>query len=98
MRLFVRDIEELHGDQVYTYNVHQLTHIVLCDKRWGPMSATSALPYEDYNNVLRYLLHGSKHLGQEMTNNVMLAEGLEALWSQSSQNQTMSSFSTRFTH
>ena len=99
LRLFVRDLDKLYGDRVYTYNVHQLTHIVLCVKRWGPLSATSAFPYENYNNVLGSLVHGSKHLGQEMANNIMLAEGLAALRSQNSrQNQTMISFPSRFTY
>lgn len=86
----MRDVGELYTDREYSYNVHQLLHIVLCVKRWGPLWATSAFPYENYNNFLANCVHGSKHLGQEMINNLTLVDGLQALRCQYAHNEDIS--------
>lgn len=92
LKLFVRDIGQLYSDdREYSYNVHQLLHIVLCVKRWGSLWATSAFSFENYNNFLINCVHGSKHLGQEMINNLSLAEGLHALRYQYPHNDDISS-------
>ncbi|RLU24835.1 hypothetical protein DMN91_002925 [Ooceraea biroi] len=70
--------------------MHQLLHIVLCVKRWGPLWATSVFPYENYNNVLANCVHGSKNLGQEMINNLTLAQGLQVLRHQYGHNESTS--------
>lgn len=90
LKLFVRDIGELYSDREYSYNVHQLLHIVLCVKRWGPLWATSAFPYENYNSFLAKSVHGSKHLGQEIINNLTLAQGLQVLRCQHQHNEGIS--------
>lgn len=90
LKLFVRDIGELYSDREYSYNVHQLLHIVLCVKRWGPLWATSAFSYENYNNVIATCVHGSKHLGQEIIHNLSLVQGLQILRCQCQQNRSTS--------
>ncbi|XP_036140791.1 uncharacterized protein LOC118644940 [Monomorium pharaonis] len=87
LKLFVRDIGKLYGDGEYSYNVHQLLHIVLCVKRWGPLWATSVFPFENYNNFLANCIHGSQNLGQEMINNLTLVQGLQVLQSQYGHNE-----------
>lgn len=79
LKIFVRNIDDLYGDREYTYNVHQLLHMVLCVKRWGPLYATSAFPFENFNGILAKSVHGSHNIGQEIANNLVLAQGLESL-------------------
>lgn len=79
LKLFVRDVGSLYGDRAYTYNIHQLLHLVLSVKRWGPLWATSAFPFENYNNFLANCVHGTKHLGQEMINNIRRAQAVQSL-------------------
>lgn len=78
LKLFVRNVKKLYSDRQYSYNVHQLLHFVECVKRWSPLFATSAFPFENYNGFIANCIHGSKHLGQEIINNVKLAQGVHA--------------------
>ncbi|XP_057318048.1 uncharacterized protein LOC130663030 isoform X1 [Microplitis mediator] len=79
LKLFVRDIGTLYTDEAYSYNVHQLLHLVLCVMRWGPLDASSAFCFENYNNFLANCVHGTKQLGIEMVNNLRLAQAVQNL-------------------
>jgi len=76
LRLFVRDIEKLYSDRQYTYNVHQLLHFVECVKRWGPLFATSAFPFENYNGLIAKFIHGKNHFDAELINNLKIAQAV----------------------
>ncbi|CAD6236670.1 GSCOCG00008229001-RA-CDS, partial [Cotesia congregata] len=52
LRMFVKDIPDLFDDKELTYNVHQLLHLVLSVKRWGPLSGSSAFTFENYNGFI----------------------------------------------
>lgn len=73
LKLFVRDVGRLYGPKCYTFNVHNLIHLCLLVKRAGPLWATSAFPFEDFNGFIRALVHGTKHLGRELTNNINIS-------------------------
>lgn len=79
LRLFVSLIEKLYGDRQLTYNVHMLLHLKLCVKRWGPLWAWSAFPFENFNGFLSRIVHSSKHIGQELVNNIIIAQGIQVL-------------------
>lgn len=79
LRRFVKETQTLYGDRAMTYNMHQLTHLVLVVKRWGPLWATSAFPFENFNGFLASSAHYTKHLDQEMVNNLTIAQGLQVL-------------------
>lgn len=79
LRLFVRQIKTLYSDREYTYNIHQLLHLTLCVKRWGPLGAVSAFPFQNYNGFLSRIIHGTNHLGQEIINNLTIAQGVKVL-------------------
>ena len=49
---FVRDIGTLYRKQYYLYNVHQLLHLPLYVRRWGPLWATSAFCFEGFNGLV----------------------------------------------
>lgn len=79
LKLFVRDFSRLYGERSATYNVHQLLHLVICVKRWGPLWAWSAFAFESYNGQLTRLTHGTKHIGPELLNKLQLIRGLQIL-------------------
>ncbi|XP_077259090.1 uncharacterized protein LOC143895672 [Temnothorax americanus] len=60
IKMFVRDIGILYRLKDYTISVHQLLHLPLCVRRWGPLWATSAFIFENYNGILKKLIHGTK--------------------------------------
>lgn len=78
-KLYVKQIEELYSDRELSYNVHQLLHLALSVRRWGPLWATSAFPFENFNGFLANCVHGNKHLGQELVNNLVIAQGIQIL-------------------
>lgn len=49
LKQFVKDIPFLYGNWELSYNVQQLLHLGLVVRRWGPLWATSAFPFEDQN-------------------------------------------------
>lgn len=79
LRLFVRDIEILYGDRHLTYNIHQLLHLTLCVRRWGPLWSNSAFPFENFNGFLSNFVHGSKHIGKEIVTNLQIVNGVQIL-------------------
>ena len=79
LRMFVRDIGKLYGDDQYTYNIHQLTHMVLYVRRWGSLSVNSAFSFEGFNHTLANMIHGSKNEGKEILNEISLAQGVQML-------------------
>lgn len=73
LRCFVREIGPLYDWSYYTYNVHNLLHLALYVKRWGPFWVTSTFPFEDFNRVLASCLRGTKNLGKELINNIKIS-------------------------
>lgn len=82
LRLFVRQIKDLYTEKQYTYNVHQLLHLGLSVRRWGPLWATSAFPFENFNGYLSKCIHGSKHMGQQIINNILITQSSKTLWNE----------------
>lgn len=76
---FVKEISRLYGSRELSYNVHQLTHLGLAVRRWGPLWATSAFPFEDQNGLIAKSIHGSRYLNTEIINNIKIAQGAKIL-------------------
>lgn len=79
LRMFCRDIHRLYGDKQYVYNVHQLIHYVLHTRRWGNLSEHSAFNFESFNGTLSKMFHGSKNVGKELMNLIIIAQGVQML-------------------
>lgn len=79
LKLFVRDFPILYGERAASYNVHQLLHLVLSVRRWGPLWAWSAFAFENFNGRLTRLSHGTKHNGKELINKIQLIRGIQIL-------------------
>ncbi|KAJ1524619.1 hypothetical protein ONE63_011103 [Megalurothrips usitatus] len=77
LRLFVRDINELYGPKYYTYNVHSLLHLPLLVERWGLLWATSSFCFEKFNHFIITHIHGTKHVGKELLNNVKIIQSVQ---------------------
>ena len=52
----------LYGERYYTYNMHNLVHLVDCVKDLGPLWTFSCFFYEDLNGDLRHLFHGTQSI------------------------------------
>lgn len=91
LKLFVRDFCKLYGERSATYNVHQLLHLVVCVRRWGPLWAWSAFSFESFNGQLTKLTHGTKHIGQELLHKLQLVRGLQILKHQIDERSSMAS-------
>lgn len=76
---FVKNVKNLYGEHELTYNVHQLIHLSLSVKRWGPLWATSAFMFENENGILARIVHGKSNMGQELVNNLQLIEAVKTL-------------------
>ena len=79
LRIFVRDIGKVYGDKQYTYNVHQLIHLVMHTRRWGGLWSNSAFGFESFNGIISKMIHGSKNEGRELLNQLYLAQGAQML-------------------
>lgn len=79
IRMFLRKFVDLYKAEEFTYNLHQLLHLPLYTRRWGPMWATGAWNFESFNGVLARIIHGSKHQGKELINNLRIAQGVQLL-------------------
>ncbi|KAK3923182.1 Serine/threonine-protein kinase TEL1 [Frankliniella fusca] len=79
LRCFVRDIGKLYHNKFYTYNIHNLLHLPLLVRRWGPLWSTSAFDFENYNGFITSHVHGTKHLGKELLNNIKIIQSLTVL-------------------
>ncbi|XP_057323628.1 uncharacterized protein LOC130666535 [Microplitis mediator] len=79
LKMFVSQVEALYGDRQLSYNVHQLLHLALCVKRWGPLQGTSAFAFENHNGYIAKCVHGSKHFGQEIVNNLQILQGTKLI-------------------
>ena len=76
LRLFVRDVGLLYGDKYYTYNIHNLLHLALLVERWGNLFGTSAFDFEKFNGFIVKHVHGTKHIGKELLNNVKIIQSV----------------------
>ena len=79
LRMFVRDVEKLYSATACKYNTHQLLHLTLTVRRWGNLSLNSAFMFESYNCVISRMIHGTKHKGKELVENLKVAMGHMAL-------------------
>lgn len=63
---FVPDVSVLYGKQYLTFNVHQLRHLALSVKRWGPHWATWAFLFEDRNGELTRVAKGTQAIDKQL--------------------------------
>lgn len=76
---FVSNIKVLYGEQELSYNIHQLLHLCLSVKRWGPLWANSAFMFENQNGLLAKSVHGKHNLGKELLNNLQIIQATRVL-------------------
>ncbi|XP_034237158.1 uncharacterized protein LOC117642758 [Thrips palmi] len=79
LRAFVKDVGRLYRQRDNTYNVHQLLHLDLYVKWWGPLWCTAAFSLEGCNGDVVNLTHGTKNPGIELMRNIRLVHGVEIL-------------------
>lgn len=75
LQLFVKEISSIYSNRELSYNTHQLLHLGLVVRRWGPLWATSAFAFENQNGLIAKSVHGTRNLKIEIINNVKIAQG-----------------------
>jgi hypothetical protein len=63
---FVDRFSILYGNINMTYNVHLLSHIPDCVKKWGPLWGYSNFPFEDNNGLLVSYVKGPTHATKQI--------------------------------
>lgn len=58
---FLKDYQELYGQESMTYNAHVLVHMVDHVDQWGPLWGFSAFPFESMNGRLACLVNGTRY-------------------------------------
>lgn len=79
LKQFVSDFENLYGEAELTYNLHQILHIVLHIRRWGPVWGNSAFTFEGFIGTLSKMIHGNQKIAIELINKTKLSQGLQVL-------------------
>ncbi|KAJ1524653.1 hypothetical protein ONE63_011136 [Megalurothrips usitatus] len=79
LRLFVMDFGRLDGPRSCTYSVHQLIHLGLCVRRFGPLHCWSAFVYEDLNGMVAKRTHGTNNVDAEIVRNIKICQGIHVL-------------------
>ncbi|KAK3915739.1 RING finger protein Z [Frankliniella fusca] len=87
LKLFVNQFTDLYSDREMTYNVHNLLHLSLCVRRFGPLSCTSSFPFESLNGIISKASHATNYVAKEIVNNMKIYQGAVVLKS-IAENQT----------
>ena len=82
IRMFLRDFVDLYKAEEFTSNMHQLLHLPLYTRGWGPMWAIGDWNFESFNGILACIIHGSKHQAKELIINLRIAQGVQLLRNQ----------------
>ena len=78
-KMFLRDFSTLYRAKDFTYNLHQLLHLAITVRRWGPLGCNSAFPLENLNGIIAGLIHGKRYQGKELSNTIRLIQSVQAL-------------------
>ncbi|XP_043206989.1 uncharacterized protein LOC122373208 [Amphibalanus amphitrite] len=76
---YVVTCEILYGTKIMTSNVHQLLHLAESVKRWGPLWAHSAFPFEDWNGRLLKYVHGTRSAANQILNHFSVSKTIDAM-------------------
>lgn len=79
LKLFTLEFGILYGNRQLTSNVHQLIHLALCVRMFGPLHCFSAFSLEDLNGLIARTTHGSKEVDMEIVNNIKICQGITIL-------------------
>lgn len=79
LNIFVIDVERLYEVNKCSYNVHQLKHLALFVKLWGPLWVWSAFSSEDQNGELIKMIHGSNKIDVELSNTIKIFQAYRSI-------------------
>lgn len=82
LHCFVENIDEYYHKELLTYNVHNLLHIANDVRKFGPLDAFSAFPFENFMKQIKRMVHAqhlplqqvAKRLGEENVSAAMRSE------------------------
>lgn len=68
---FIQLFIKLFGENMVSYNVHNLQHVVADVRLYGRLDNSSAFEYESFLGKLKKLVHSGKHPLQEVSNRLI---------------------------
>ncbi|KAH7985680.1 hypothetical protein HPB49_026311 [Dermacentor silvarum] len=74
---FLKDYEELYGQESMTYNAHILVHMVDHVDQWGPLWGFSAFSFESMNGRLVSLVNGTRYAHMQIIEKFTLLTALQ---------------------
>ena len=74
---FVQGVGTLYDQEHMSFNVHSLLHLGDCVRDFGPLWASSALPYEGFMMKIKQLFSGTTHLPQQVAGNFLMMQALK---------------------
>jgi len=66
LKLFVRDVPKLYRGRDCVFNTHQTIHLCLYTRGLGPLWSNSAFGFENFNGILKKMIHGTRNPGKEL--------------------------------
>lgn len=67
---FVKGFQTLYGEQNMTLIIHQLIHLPVCVRHFGPLWCYSGFSFEDENGHLCKLIRGPKNILKQMSERI----------------------------
>ncbi|XP_075527413.1 uncharacterized protein LOC142559720 [Dermacentor variabilis] len=74
---FLKDNQELYGQESMTYNAHILVHMVDHVDQWGPLWGFSAFPFESMNGRLVSLVNGTRYAHMQIIEKFAILTSLQ---------------------
>jgi len=71
--------KRMSGEWMYSFNVHQVSHLPMVVEETCPLLADSAFDFEDNNGVLGNLTHGTTNIDKELAGSLQLLESIRVL-------------------
>lgn len=69
---FVKEMHTLYGPRHMLPNTHQLLHLPLTCRKFGPLPMISCFHYEDFNGKLKAMIHGTRHPEKQIVSRASL--------------------------
>lgn len=79
LRRYHEDFQEIFGPECMRYNIHILTHLVRWVRLWGPLWATSTMPFESWNFRLRKCVSSPKGALEQISMRYLMVQLVRAI-------------------
>jgi hypothetical protein len=79
LNYFVSQFSLMYGAENMSHNLHMLLHLERCVRFLGPLWIISCFKFEDINGRLSNIIHGTRHIGLQIHNNLSIITQLPVM-------------------